>query len=285
MRRFVKALLALGAVLALAACQSWLIFEPDRKLRAAPSDFSFRIVEVAVPVRPAAGGRTQYLNGWWIPSSQPDARTVLYFHGNDDNVSRCVTEGGPLRKLGYNIFLVDYRGFGESDGRVPSETTVYEDAEAAWNYLVADRGVPTSQLYIYGHSLGGAIAIELARRHPEAAGLIVESSFTSIYDMSQLDPRYRLLPVKRFLNQRFESVDKVSDLKVPVLILHGTQDEVVPYWMGERLFSRAPAPKQFFAIEGGRHDHDESGEAGMCEAIDRFVQSTPATVREAFSKP
>jgi pimeloyl-ACP methyl ester carboxylesterase len=254
----------------LAGCQSWFIFEPDRTKVASPSDFPFRIVEVTVPVRNETG-RLQHLHGWWIPSQRSQAKTVLYFHGNDDNVSRCVTEVAPVRELGHSIFLVDYRGFGESDGRVPSETTVYEDAEAAWRYLVEDRGVAPRELFIYGHSLGGAIAVELARRHPEAAGLIVESSFTSIFDMAQLDKRFRMLPVKRFLNQRFESAQKVGGLRLPVLFLHGTEDEIVPFWMGQQLYTGAPQPKRFVPIEGGRHDHDASGEPVIREALRRFI--------------
>ena len=265
-----KRTLLLLVFLGLAGCQSLFIFEPDREMRARPGDFPFRIVEVTVPVRNETG-RLQHLHGWWIPSPRSQSKTVLYLHGNDDNVSRCVSEITPLRDLGHSIFLVDYRGFGESDGRIPSETTVYEDAEAAWRYLVEDRGVAPSELYIYGHSLGGAIAIELARRHPEAAGLVVESSFTSIVDMAQLDRRFRALPVKRFLNQRFESDTKIAGVKMPVLILHGDRDDTVPYWMGEKLFKLAPEPKQFVAIEGGRHDHDAAGEPVIREALRRFI--------------
>jgi len=263
----------LCAALGLWGCQSWFIFEPDREMRASPADFPFRIVEVMVPVRPAGGG-LQHLQGWWIPSARPAAKTILYLHGNDGNVSTSVGEVTPLRELGYSVFLVDYRGFGESGGSLPSEATVYEDAQYAWSYLVQDRGVPPAELYIYGHSLGGAVAIELARRHPEAAGLIVESSFTSIYDMSQLDRRFKLLPVKRFLNQRFESAEKVGGLRLPTLFLHGTQDEIVPFWMGERLFAGAPQPKRFVPIPGGRHDHDARGEPVIREAVERFVRET-----------
>jgi pimeloyl-ACP methyl ester carboxylesterase len=121
-------------------------------------------------------------------------------------------EIAPLRELGYSVFVPDYRGFGESEGSFPSEKTVYEDAEAAWNYPVDQRGIRPAHLYIYGHSLGGAIGIELALRHPEAAGLIVESSFTSIGEMAKLRKRYALLPIQ-LLNQRFDSIQKVSKLK------------------------------------------------------------------------
>ena len=267
-----KRVLILCAALCLWGCQSWFIFEPDRQMRASPADFPFRIVEVMVPVRSGSG--LQHLGGWWMPSERFGARTFLYLHGNEGNVSTSVGEVAPLRELGHSVFLVDYRGFGESGGNLPSEATVYQDAEAAWTYLVRDRGVPPWEIYIYGHSLGGAIAIELASHHPEAAGLVVESSFTSIYDMSQLDPRFKHLPVKRFLNQRFESAAKVGGLKLPVLFMHGTEDEIVPYWMGQQLFTGSPHPKRFVPIQGGRHDHDARGEPVIREAVERFMHET-----------
>ena len=262
-----------ASVLVLGGCQSWFIFEPDRRLHASPADFPFPIVEITVPVR-LPNERLQYLHGWWIPAPSADAKTVLYFHGNDGNISVSVDEVTPLRELRHSVFLIDYRGYGESDGPFPSEASVYEDAEAAWKYLVADRRIQPAELYVYGHSLGGAIAIELARHHPEAAGLIVESSFTSIYEMSQLDFRYRMLPVGLLLNQRFESIRKVPELKLPVLFIHGTADDIVPFWMGEELFTAAPQPKSFVPIQGGKHDHDAAGVPVIRDAVSRFVEET-----------
>ena len=265
----------LASVLILGGCQSWFIFEPDRRLHASPSDFPFKIVEVTVPVR-VPNARLQHLHGWWIPAPLPDAKTVLYFHGNDGNVSVSVGEVTPLRELRYSVFLIDYRGYGESDGAFPSEASVYEDAEAAWKYLVNDRRVGPADLYIYGHSLGGAIAIELARHHPEAAGLIVESSFTSIYEMARLDYRYRVLPVNLLLNQRFESIRKVPELRLPLLFIHGSADDIVPFSMGEELFAAAPQPKRFITLEGGKHDHDAAGGPVIRDAVERFVLETAA---------
>jgi pimeloyl-ACP methyl ester carboxylesterase len=251
--------------------QSRLIFEPERALRAAPGDFAFAVTEVAIPVG-SAGSPRQAASGWWIPSERPDAKVVLYLHGNDGNVTTSMPEVDPLRQLGYSVLLIDYRGYGKSDARFPSESSVYEDAEAAWEYLVRGRGIAPRQLYIYGHSLGGAIAIELATKHPEAAGLIVESGFTSIYDMALLERRYALLPIKPFLNQRFDSIGKVGRLRLRVLYLHGTDDEVVPFSMGRRLFSESAGAKSFVAIEGGRHgDNSVAGGPAFRAAIRSFV--------------
>src|SRR5258708_12301937 len=125
--------------------------------------------------------------------------SVLYLHGNDGNVSTSMDGIAPLRELGYTVFMIDYRGYGASGGGFPSEAGVYQDAQSAWDYLVHDWGVNPANLFIYGHSLGGAIAIELALHHPEPAGLVVESSFTSISNMPIPHPPSPLLPLNPFL--------------------------------------------------------------------------------------
>src|SRR2546422_4299392 len=126
--------------------------------------------------------------------------TTLFrsLHGNDGNVSTSMGEIAPLRELGYAVFMPDYRGYGESEGPFPSEKTVYEDAEAAWIYLVDQRGIRPAKLYIYGHSLGGAIAIELALHHPEAAGLILRRSFPPPRGGGEVFKKNTLLSLRRF---------------------------------------------------------------------------------------
>ena len=277
-KRIVAGLL-LGLLLAgtgLWGTQRHLIFEPLRAAHAAPSELAAAAVDLSIPVQ-SPGRSVQKLDAWWIPGPSTGAKVVLYLHGNDEDVTTSVREIAPLREAGYAVLLVDYRGFGRSEGGFPSEATVYEDAEAAWNYLVRERTVDPSQLYLYGHSLGGAIAIELARRHPEAAGLIVESSFTSISDMARLEKRYALLPIDLFLNQRFESIRKVSALKLPILYLHGTEDEVVPFAMGQRLFDASDRSAKFVAIPGGHHDHDPKGAAVIRSAVLAFTEGKTLT--------
>ena|SRR5207253_1774595 len=227
------------------ACVSYFIFEPDRRLYARASDFPFEVLDVRV---------SDELRGWWVPGAGPQAKVLLYLHGTGGNVSTSISAIAPLRELGYSILMLDYRGYGESDGAFPSEKTVYQDAERAWDYL-RSRGIEPANVFIYGHSLGAAVAIELALRHPQAGGLIVESAFTSIPDMAKLRPQYALLPT-RLLNQQFDSIGKVSGLRLPVLYIHGTADEVVPYRMGEELFKASGGRKRFVAIGGGLHDNN-----------------------------
>jgi pimeloyl-ACP methyl ester carboxylesterase len=255
--------------------QTRLIFKPRRTLHAKPADFPFTVLDVAVPVK-SAGRADQTLRAWWIPSAKPNAKVIVYLHGNDVNVSTSIREVEPLRELGYSVFMIDYRGYGASDGAFPSEASVYQDAQAAWAYLVMT-GIDPSDLYIYGHSLGGAVAIDLAARHHEAGGLIVESSFTSIYDMAMLSKPIALLPVKLFLKHRFESLGKVASLRLPALYIHGTADEIVPFDMGRRLFDATTGFKRFSAIEGGRHDDNAiAGGSAFRSAISAFVEDTSA---------
>jgi fermentation-respiration switch protein FrsA (DUF1100 family) len=250
--------------------QRYLVFEPDRTLRATPADYSFPVRDVSIVV-PGEPKRT--LDGWWIPATNSRAKAVLYLHGNDGNVSTSMDGIAPLRELGYTVFMIDYRGYGASSGGFPSEAGVYQDAQSAWDYLVHDRGMDPANLFIYGHSLGGAIAVELALHHPEAAGLVVESSFTSISDMARLEARYALLPVNLFLNQRFDSLAKVRQLRLPVLYIHGTADEIVPFEMGKALYNATPSARDFVAVPAGRHEDNAAiGGAGLRSAIGRFVE-------------
>ena len=201
--------------------------------------------------------------------------TLLYMHGNDQNIGydHDVNNAVRMHGQGYNVLMIDYRGYGKSMGGEPSEAKVYEDAEAACNYLLKRRSMP-QRTFIYGHSLGGAIAIDLAMHHPEAAGLIVESTFTSMSDMGRREYSYlNYMPVNWLLNQRFDSLGKVGRLKIPVLFIHGTLDKKVPWQMSRRLFDKTPQPKYLQLIEGGRHSNNSSiAWLKYRDALNAFVQ-------------
>jgi uncharacterized protein len=183
-------------------------------------------------------------------------RVVLYLHGNGSNVGANVEHANRFHGLGLSVFLIDYRGYGNSQGDFPSESRVYEDVQLAWDYLVKQRRINPNQIYIYGHSLGGAIAIDLAVRHPEAAGLIVEGSFTSVRAMVDFQkPLFRVFPIDFLLAQRFDSLSKVDRLQMPVLFIHGTADTVVPAQMSQKLFDAAPEPKQLYIVPNGGHNN------------------------------
>jgi hypothetical protein len=190
------------------------------------------------------------------PASQ---RALLWFHGNAENIGYGLEHLRALATLGVNILAVDYRGYGKSEGS-PTEAGVYRDADAAYDYLRQQRQIRPENIIVYGHSLGGAVAINLASRRP-CGGLIVQSSFTSARAMARL---MLSLPLFEYVvKSRFDSLERVRDVHAPVLIVHGTRDEVIPYVMGEQLFRAAPQPKQFYRVEGAGHNNlmEVGGEA------------------------
>jgi hypothetical protein len=180
---------------------------------------------------------------------------LLYLHGARWNLTGSVTRIDRWQRLGFSVLAVDYRGFGESADVAPTEALAYEDAEAAWSYL--EKLAPGKPRYIVGHSLGGAIAVELARRHPEAAGLVLEATFTSVPDMIKRSS-WGFLPVSLILTQKFDVMSKIGEVKVPVIVAHGTRDTVVPFEMGEEVYAAVHSPKRFVRVEGAGH-HNLSG--------------------------
>ena len=279
-KRVFLLLMSTAVLLYLAACaymwgtQRQRIFEPAPQLQVTLDRIGMKHEEVRIPS--GSGAERGELYAWWIPADQADAPTLLYLHGNDQNVGHGhdVDNAVRMHGLGYNLLMADYRGYGKSTGGEPSEAKVYEDAEAAWNYLLKQRASTPQHTFIYGHSLGGAIAIDLAMHHPEAAGLIAESTFTSMSDMGRREYSYlNYMPVSWLLNQRFDSLDKVGKLKIPALFIHGTLDKRIPWQMSQQLFDRTPQPKYLQLIEGGEHSNNSSvAWLEYRDALNAFVQ-------------
>ncbi len=276
LRRRAAQLFALAALLYTGECtymwatQKAHIFEPTRIMQTTPDRMGVKYEELGIPS--GQGEEKGELDAWWIPADNSEnAPTLLYLHGNDRNISNNLEHTLRLHKLGFNVFLPDYRGYGKSSGGKPSESKVFEDAESAWQYLIKWRGLDPHKTFIYGHSLGGAIAIDLAIHHPEAAGLIAESTFTSMKAMGEIN--YAYLPVGLLLNQRFESLKKIPTLKIPLLIIHGTWDQRVPFEMGKMLYAAAPEPKKFLLIDGGEHNNSSAiGWVEYRDAMADFVK-------------
>jgi hypothetical protein len=176
------------------------------------------------------------------------------------------------RTLGVNIMILDYRGYGRSEGS-PSENGLYLDAEAAFEFLVSDRGVDSeTELILFGRSLGAAVAVELAARH-RVRGVILESGFTSVKDMAQRI--YPFLPMGLLINAvqaRYDTISKIGNVTAPVMVLHGDRDEIVPFELGEELFEAASEPKTFYRIRGAVHnDTYHVGGESYFEALREFV--------------
>ena len=252
--------------------QKYYIFMPQRELSQTPADHHLAFEDIYLPVPSINDSGFERMHCWWIPANQPTGRYLIYLHGSAVNVGANVNHARRFKELGFSVLLVSYRGYGRSEGDFPTEAQVYEDAEAAWDYLVNQEGIKPGEIFIYGHSLGGAVAINLAVSHPGAGGLIVESTFTSIADMGRRIKLYRLLPIDLITHQRFDSIHKINRLKMPVLILHGTEDRVVPLKMSRRLYEQAPSPKRLKIILGGGHNNlARVGGAEYLNTIREFI--------------
>ena len=211
------------------------------------------------------------LHGWWCRPSHAEGVTadmvLLWFHGNAGNLSHRADLMLRLARTPVQVFIVDYRGYGRSEGR-PSEQGLYRDGDAAWRYLTDERRMAPNRVVVFGDSLGGAVAVDLAAR-VSAAGLIVQSGFTSVPDMAA-----RHFPfVPRFLiRTRMDSLAKITDVREPKLFIHSPTDEVVPYELGRRLYEAAPEPKWFLEVPGATHnDTDVVGGHRYFDAIRDFV--------------
>ncbi|WP_017651384.1 alpha/beta hydrolase [Fortiea contorta] len=265
-----------GFCLFLFVQQPRLIFFPTSEITKTPKLFNLPYEDVWIPIK-LASGKVEHIHGWWIKGKQADSKVLLYLHGNGLNISANVGHASRFYKLGFSVLLIDYRGYGLSKGTFPSEMQVYEDTMTAWNYLVQQQKIPPNHIFIYGHSLGGAIAIDLAVKHPEAAGLIVESSFTSIREVVAYRNSFSLFPIDLILTQRFESIKKLPKLKMPVLFIHGTNDSTIPYFMSQKLYAAAPEPKKLLLVPKAEHNDvaDIAGEQYL-QWVDAFTQQVYA---------
>lgn len=274
--------LGLGAIAYISAClyllfwQKRLIFFPSRVIQLTPSDLGLPYEEVWLPI-PTPSGNTEQIQCWWVPAeSNSEERVIIDLHGNRNNIGANVPYAQKFRQMGLSVFLVDYRGYGRCTKRFPSEESVYEDVETAWNYLVNERKIKPQNIYIFGHSLGGAIAINLAYHHPDIGGLIIESSFTNIREMVDYKKKYWMFPINFILNQRFDSISKVPDLKMPLLFTHGIEDELVPPEMSKALFAAAREPKQLLLVPGADHNNvRQVGGNQYWEQLQQFLNSIP----------
>lgn len=294
-RLFIKFLQTLMAVLIIAyagAClylwlrQTRFIFFPSAVIEKTPAALQMAYEDVWLPVKSGAG-TVERIHGWWIPAAGDAAGVVLYLHGNGINVGANVNHANRFHQMGFSVLLIDYRGYGLSEGSFPTEAQIYQDVETAWDYLITERRVNPQEIFLYGHSLGGAIGIELATRHPDAGALIVEGSFTSMRAM--VDYRYevfRVFPVDLLLHQQFNSIAKVGKLQMPVLFIHGTSDDVTPYSMSQQLFAAANEPKQLFLVPGADHNNVAtiSGDPYI-KTVRRFIEQAKAQQKQEPVKP
>jgi uncharacterized protein len=248
-------LLALLALATLGGCavldeqqRKW-IFQPGTRSWAgagAADDFD----DVWIDFRSASSGEAVRLHGLWLAQPDPRAPLLLYLHGAGWEVRSSSPRLRRWHQLGFTVLAIDYRGFGQSTDSLPSEVLVAEDAHAAWAWLAKQR--PGAARYVFGHSLGAAIAVQLAADVKDEAGLIVEGSFPSILDVWGTW-KWGWVPVGPFLTQRFDAASRIATVGSPVLVVHGGADNLIQPELGRRLYERAAAPKRFELVEGASH--------------------------------
>lgn len=245
----------------LVSCENKIIYHPD-KHPAGNWDMGWRPVE-DVWFQASDGVR---LHGWYAKA--PKARaTLLWFHGNAGNITHRWDNIEKLLRLGLDVFIFDYRGYGRSEG-TPDEAGLLLDAEAAYQTLVTQRGVSPDRLILFGRSLGGVFASDVATKHP-AAGLILESVLTSASDMAE---RMFVLPIGWAVRSKLDAINKVPKVTMPKLFLHGTEDSIIPYKLGRTLYDAAAEPKEFYDIQGaGHNDTYIVGGADYFKTWDRFI--------------
>jgi alpha-beta hydrolase superfamily lysophospholipase len=200
--------------------------------------------------RSSAPNHKARVHALWLAGPTPTSPLLLYLHGSRRNVEGSVYRIQQMQSLGFAVLAIDYRGFGHSSDTLPSEKSVDEDARAAWDWLAAK--YPGRDRYVFGHSLGGAVAVDLASEVDDAKGLIVEGTFTSIADVFH-SMKWGWLPLTPFITTRFDSVAKIGKVKVPVLVVHGADDSLIPPGLGRELYEHAKAPKLFVLVDGGTH--------------------------------
>ncbi|MGH9317394.1 MAG: alpha/beta hydrolase [Thermoanaerobaculia bacterium] len=232
---------ALAGLVLVAGVEDRFIYFPQKTLEATPKAYGLEAETLWLD----SGGAL--LNGWWIRGS--GRRVLLFFHGNAGNIGHRLERAGLFaRELGMDIVLVDYRGYGESSGK-PSETGLYADGEAIYR-CATDRGFRREQIVLFGESLGSAVALETALRHPCAA-VILETPFLSIPAMAKTI--YPFLP-SFVIRTRFDNERKIALLSIPKLIIAAERDEIVPRKHALRLFELARPPKQLYVIPGAAHN-------------------------------
>lgn len=273
-RRTLRRLMATGvatAVLLTAGCaaldeqqRKW-IFQPSKSTWhgavAAAEGLQDRWIEFDAP----SSGERVRLHALWLPQKRADAPVLLYLHGARWDVRSSAFRMRRMHELGFAVLGLDYRGFGQSTDQLPSEESAYEDARAGWDWL--RRELPKAPRFIFGHSLGSAIAVHLAADVDDERGVMLEGSFPSIPDVVST-MRYGWLPVGPLITQRFDAARRIERVGSPVLVVHGSEDRLIKPELGRALYERARAPKRFVLVDGGTHHNTNAvGQGHYREAV------------------
>jgi uncharacterized protein len=224
--------------------QSKLIYFPEKRISSTPKDIGLPYEEIELHADDGVK-----LAGWFIPNTGSE-RFLIALNGNAGNISNRIELIERFHRLGLNVLIFDYRGYGKSSGE-PTELGTYKDAEAAWRYLNETKKINPRNIIVMGQSLGGAVASYIASKY-NPQGLILDSAFTSLADMGKT--HYPFLPVKLLLRFEYPTLTYIKNIKCPVLVIHSKDDEIVPFSQGKKLFEAANEPKMFVEIRGSHND-------------------------------
>ncbi len=242
--------------------QPAMFFYPIKKIEVTPKEWALPYESVKIELADKSN-----ISAWYLP--HPEAtKTLLFLHGNGGNISHRGNSLFIFHKLKLNVLIIDYAGYGESEG-TPSEDSLYQSAAAAWNYLITDKKVKAEKIIIFGRSLGGAVAVDLAAK-VKAGGLILESTFSSVRDI--VDIAFPVMSNFLYLRYSFDSLEKISKVKSPVLMIHSRDDGVIPFELGVKLFEGVISKKDFIQIKGGHND-------GFMQSISIYRRSLRAFIQ------
>lgn len=251
--------------------QERLMYMPTSTLVTTPGQHGMDYEDVHMTARDGVR-----LHGWYIPAQDPRG-VLLFFHGNAGNISHRMESIRIFRDLGLSVFIIDYRGYGESEGR-PGEAGIRKDARAAWNHLREERGIPAHEIVIFGRSLGAAVAAELAARKQPGA-VILESAFTSAADLGA--EVYSFLPIRSLLRHRYEVRGVLAEVTSPLLIAHSRHDEIVSFDHARRLMDAAHDAAVLLEMEGGHNDGFLRTGARYMHGLDTFLENHLSAARSA----
>lgn len=265
-------ILALGGALYVFIClylfvmQGSLLYYPNlpsREITATPAKIGLDFEQVTITT-----SDNIRIKGWFVPAPQAKG-TLLFFHGNAGNISHRLDSLAIFHRLGLSTLIIDYRGYGESGGRI-SEQGTYLDAEASWRYLTEMKGINPKEIVIFGRSLGGAVAANLASR-TRPAGLIMESVFSSVPDMAAR--LYPVFPVRLLARYQYDVKKAVRNITSPVLVIHSPDDEIIPFANGLKVYEAAGEPKTFLEIRGSHNEGFLESGAMYLQGLERFILS------------
>jgi uncharacterized protein len=248
-----------------------LVCFPEKAHHGRPEDYGLQSRDLYFETRDRVR-----LHGWLFIRNPQDP-CLLWCHGNAGNISHRLDNIARLQSAGMNVFIFDYRGYGKSEGSL-SEKGFYLDGQAAWETLLREGPVPKDRVVLFGRSLGCAMAADLATKMP-AAGLILESGFPHLGAMARI--HYPFVFSERFFSHRFDALSRMKEIKMPILVIHGSRDTIVPPALGRRLFEAAPEPREWYEIEGA--DHNDTYVVGGKRYVRKLRETAVRWVEKQFA--